>query len=204
MAEQEYGDPATRTRILEAARALTEEGADVTMGAVATRAGVSRQAVYLHVGDRTGLLTALVDHMDRSQGVGDEVKAVFAAPTGVDALERLVAMITRHHPRIIGVARVLDAARLTDPDAAAAWQDRMANRRRGARLIIQRIADEGRLAPPWDVDAAATLLYALTLPQLWDELVSTQNWNADQYRDYLTALLQAAFVRPAGEARPPA
>jgi len=52
------GDPATRARILTAARALLEEhpGVAPSMGAVARFAGVSRQALYLHFDDRAGLL----------------------------------------------------------------------------------------------------------------------------------------------------
>lgn len=195
MAQDAYGDPVTRTAILDAAWALIEAGADATMGAVADRAGVSRQAVYLHVGDRGGLLTALVGHMDHSLGLDDQARQVFAAPTSIEALDRLIAMIADHHPRIIGVARVLDAARHSDPDAAAAWQDRMASRLHGARMIVQRLADEDRLAPQWDLDTAATLLYTLTLPRVWDELVTAQGWTPDRYRDQLTTLLRSAFVR---------
>lgn len=199
MANEAYGDPATRSRILDAAWALTEQGAEVTMGAVAAHAGVSRQAVYLHVGDRAGLLTALVEHMDRSLGLDAQARQVFTAPTGLEALKRLVAMIADHHPRIIGVARVLDAARLTDPDAAAAWDDRMAGRLDGARRIVRRLADEGQLTPTWDLETAATLLYTLTLPRVWDELVIRQGWTPDRYREQLTALLCAAFVHIAPE-----
>lgn len=192
---EEYGAPETRARILDAAWDLIEEGDEVTMGAVAARAEVSRQAVYLHVGDRSGLLTALVGHMDRALGLDERARQVFAAPTGAEALQRLVAMIAEHHPRIIGVARVLDAARQSDPDAAAAWDDRMASRLQGSQSIVQRLADEGRLAPTWDVDTAATLLYALTLPRLWDEFINGQGWSSAQYRDHLTTLLTRTLIR---------
>ena len=64
-----YGDPATRRRILQAAWELLEQrGAGVRLVDVADRAGVSRQAVYLHFGDRSGLLVALVDFIDVSLG----------------------------------------------------------------------------------------------------------------------------------------
>lgn len=189
-----YGDPQTRARILDAAWALIEDGDEVTMGAVAARAEVSRQAVYLHVGDRSGLLTALVGHMDQALGLDEHASQVFAAPTGLEALHRLVAMVTEHHPRIIGVARVLDAERLSDPDAAAAWHDRMTSRLHGSRLIVQRLADEDRLAPAWDVDTAAALLYTLLLPRLWDELVTGQRWSSGQYREHVTTLLTRALI----------
>lgn len=190
-----YGDPATRTRILDVTWRLIEDGDDATMAAVAKAAGVSRQAVYLHFGDRGGLLLALVEHMDRSLGIEELVPWVFGAPTGVEALERLVTVLARLHERIIGVARVFDAARLTDPDVAAAWDDRMAGRREAHRRVFQRIADEDRLADGWDVATAARLAYVLTLPRVWDELVVRGDWDSERYVEHLTALLRDGFVR---------
>ena len=190
-----YGDPATRTRILDVTWRLIEDGDDATMAAVAKAAGVSRQAVYLHFGDRRGLLLALVEHMDRSLGIEELVPWVFGAPTGVEALERLVTVLARFHERIMGVARVFDATRLTDPDVAAAWDDRMAGRREAHGRVFQRIADEDRLADGWDVATAARLAYVLTLPRVWDELVVRGDWDSERYVEHLTALLRDGFVR---------
>ncbi len=167
------------------------------MGAVARRAGVSRQAVYLHVGDRTGLLVALVDHMDRSLGLEERGREVFAAPSAVDGIERLLGMLAVAHEGIAPVARILEAARRTDPDAEAAWADRMGRRRAGSRHLVERLAAEGGLAADWDVESAAALLYAFTLPAMWDALVVEQGWTAEQYRDRLTAALKSALVRGA-------
>ncbi|MFI6273953.1 TetR/AcrR family transcriptional regulator [Streptomyces sp. NPDC050988] len=53
-----------RARLLEAATRLIEEhgAAGVTMEAVATAASVGKGTVFRRFGDRTGLLTALLDH----------------------------------------------------------------------------------------------------------------------------------------------
>ncbi|MEU5041774.1 TetR/AcrR family transcriptional regulator [Streptomyces griseorubiginosus] len=57
-----------RARLLEAAaRLIAEHGvAGVTMEAVATAAGVGKGTVFRRFGDRTGLLTALLDHSART------------------------------------------------------------------------------------------------------------------------------------------
>ncbi|MGW3339547.1 TetR/AcrR family transcriptional regulator [Streptomyces seoulensis] len=57
-----------RARLLEAAtRLIAEHGvAGVTMEAVATAAKVGKGTVFRRFGDRTGLLTALLDHSSRS------------------------------------------------------------------------------------------------------------------------------------------
>ncbi|WP_369197949.1 TetR/AcrR family transcriptional regulator [Streptomyces djakartensis] len=56
-----------RARLLEAAaRLVAERGADaVTMEAVAAAACVGKGTVFRRFGDRTGLLTALLDHSER-------------------------------------------------------------------------------------------------------------------------------------------
>ena len=57
-----------RARLLEAAtRLIAEHGvAGVTMEAVAAEAGVGKGTVFRRFGDRTGLLTALLDHSART------------------------------------------------------------------------------------------------------------------------------------------
>ena len=89
--EPAYGDPDTRRRILDAAWTLLEErGIGIRIADIADKAGVSRQAVYLHFGDRSKLFVALGDYIDISFG-RDRLRAhVFGAPTGVESLRRWV------------------------------------------------------------------------------------------------------------------
>ena len=63
-------DPSTRERLLDAAwREATEHGVDgLTLAAVGARAGVTRQAVYLHFGNRASLLVEMTARFDRTSG----------------------------------------------------------------------------------------------------------------------------------------
>lgn len=196
MSNSDYGDPRTRNRILEAARELLEDhGLPITMAQVAEEAGVSRQALYNHVGDRSGLMVQLVAHLDEVLGLAELARPITEAATGRAALEAMVAVHATYHERIIGFTRQAEALRHGDPAIDAAWQDRMSGRRRAHHAIVRRIADEGDLAEGWDVDTAAVLFHTVTLPRTWDELVVERGWTTDQYAAHMTRLLTRAFVR---------
>lgn len=190
-----YGDPETRRRILQATWELIEErGEGVTLADAAERAGVSRQAVYLHFGDRAGLLLALVQYMPEALGFQDLLAHVFAAPTGVEMLRRAVEVHSTYHARIDSVAQVLEAGQYRDEALRAAWRDRMDRSRAAHRAMIQRIADEGQLAECWTVEDAADLFYTVTMQGPWRELTRELGWTPERYAENMTTLLLESFV----------
>ncbi|MEO5698814.1 MAG: TetR/AcrR family transcriptional regulator [Burkholderiaceae bacterium] len=192
-----YGDPQTRDRILAATQALVaERGSKLKLSDVADRAGVSRQAVYLHFGDRTGLLVALVQHMDETLALGASLAQLFQAETGADVIARTMALHGRFSASTDPIASILEAAQYDDEALGAAWRDRMHFRHQVHQRIVQRIAELGELAPDWPADAAADLLYALTLPGPWRELTRELGWTQSQYVDAMSSLLGKALLAP--------
>jgi AcrR family transcriptional regulator len=195
-----YGDPDTRRRVLQAAWELLEqEGSGVRLVDVANRAGVSRQAVYLHFGDRSGLLVALMDFIDVSLGAVQIRAHVHGAGTGGESLERFIETMSWYTAKIDRVAQVTEAGKDQDEALAAAWRDRMGRRQLHLRSIVERIAAEGRLAEGWSVDAAVELLYVVTMPGPWRELTRELGWTAEQYTQHLTRLVRGSLLteRPA-------
>jgi hypothetical protein len=65
---------------------------------------------------------------DELSGFDDRVWAALALPP-VQGLERLVRAWLDYLPEIQPVANALEAARVTDPAGAAAWQERMTDLR---------------------------------------------------------------------------
>ena len=195
-AEVVYGDPETRQRILQATWELIEErGSGVRLVDAAERAGVSRQTVYLHFGDRAGLLLALVQYMPESLGFQQLLAHVFDAPTGAEALERAVELHSSYHSKIDSVAQVLEAAQYQDEDLGAAWRNRMDASRAAHRAIIERIADEGHLADGWTVETAGDLFYTVTMNGPWRELTRGLGWTSKQYAENITRLLRRSLLR---------
>jgi AcrR family transcriptional regulator len=166
-------------RVLAAARRLVADRgfADVTMAAVARAAGVSRNTVLNHVGDRAGLARALLD--DHERGLQD---ALLDGPPplgpGADAEERLVAFLQ-------ALAAHTDAHRdlLAEVDGAApaGWY------RTGAyaawRLHLAALL--GELGMTADPAALADVLLAALAPDF------VVHWRTDEgrSREELTALL---------------
>jgi AcrR family transcriptional regulator len=201
--------PSTRDRILDATLALIQRGdhGPVSMGAIAKAAGLSRQALYLIFADRADLYIALVRRVDEGRGMPAEQAKVEAAPDGVEALARIVAMQAHLLPPLRPIANAFDVLRRQDPDAERAWQDRLDSRYRLCRSIIEQLEQEGRLRAGLDVDAAADLAWSLTSFRTWDELVCQRGWSAERYKEELFRLLLHAVVRSpdelAAEARKP-
>jgi AcrR family transcriptional regulator len=190
-----YGDPETRRRILDAAWALLEErGTGIRIADVAAKADVSRQAVYLHFGNRASLFVALGDHIDVSFGRDDLRKHVFGAPTGVESLRRWVQTMSWYTAKIDSVSRILELGADSDEALGAVWKDRMTGRRGHVRRITERIEAEGRLAEGWTVEAAADLIFAVTLPGPWRVLTSVLDWSEERYAEEITGLLERSLL----------
>jgi AcrR family transcriptional regulator len=163
----------SEARILDAALACLREGGGLTMAQVAEKAGLSRQAVYLHFPGREALLAALQARQPAAPDLG-------AAPSARAALALLVGAQSDADPALAALAEA--------PEAAAA---RLAR----CRQVAARFQAEGALAPQLSHDAAADLLWSLTGPRLWQELVSGRGWSADRYRTHITYLAAGALTK---------
>lgn len=187
----------TRERILATTLRLIQRGEGrVSMGAIAKAAGLSRQALYLIFADKTDLFVALARYVDEQRGLDQEVAKIQAAPTGVDALLAMVDLQTRANPALKSIGNAFEALRHEDPAAEKAWQDRLDHRLQGARAIVARIAEEGRLRPGLNEADAADLAWTLTSLRMWDDLVTQRGWSAEAYREQVGQLLVFAIAGP--------
>jgi AcrR family transcriptional regulator len=190
----------TRAALLAATRALLEEQGteSLTMAAVAERAGVSRRAVYLHFASRTELLTELFGYVSEQEGLQASLQPVWEAPDAAAALEEWAHHLARFHPRVLAVARAIQRVRRVDPDAEAHWKLVMADQQACCQRLATWLAREQRLAPPWTVQTATDMLWALMSYDLLEELLVDRGWSPRRYRTYLAALFRSTFLSDAG------
>jgi AcrR family transcriptional regulator len=188
----------TYAALLEAAREIVEERglSELTMGAVAERAGVTRRSVYLRFESRTQLLTALFDHVNEQEGLAASLQAVHEASDAASALTAWAEHVARFHPRIARVARAIQVMTEVDVDAAEHWRLVQADWRRLCRNLAERTGQEGRLATGWTVETMADMLQALMSFDVLESLVGLHGWTDDAYAAHLARLAHSTFLRP--------
>ncbi|MPZ58209.1 MAG: TetR family transcriptional regulator [Rhizobiales bacterium] len=188
--------PDTRERILAATWTLVEESQDlkVRIADIAAAAGVSRQAVYLHFGNRANLLLAAVQYRDMTSPTAGIARAAETDPIP-GALATFVETWFAHIPRIQPVARLLSAASQTDPEARVAWDDRMALLRRLSFALAKRLADGGVLKPEWTPGQAADWIWHRTHLDGWRHLVGECGWDAADYRRCVCTSLERDLLK---------
>jgi AcrR family transcriptional regulator len=185
----------TRARILEAAwQRVRDHGTSaVSVKDIAAAAGVSRQLVYFHFGNRAGLLTAMARHQDRRSGFADQVAATRALPPQ-HALETLLGAWCAYLPDLLPVARALEAALITGDEGGSAWRDRMNDLWKVLRHTIERLADCDLLADDWTIDAATDWAWARIQPSTYAHLVGERGWTHDDYAERTTRTLLAELL----------
>ena len=186
---------ATRALLLAAAAdALREGDAGFSMGDVARRAGVTRQAVYLHFRHRGELLIAAIAEINAAVGLEEDLARVMEAPSAQDALGRLVATLVRHGARTRAVARALRRHLEDDPEARAAWARRGPGRAAAVRQVTRRLAAERALRDGLAPADAAALVTAIVSADAIEALVEGRGWSLARTEQALGRAVRAAVL----------
>ncbi len=191
---------ATRNAILECAWRLMERSGrvDLSLVEIAREAGVSRQTLYLAFGGRGGLLVAMTDWKDASTDhVARIVAARQAAGGSAAGLHRYVDAWLDYLPEIYPVGILLDAASLTDEDAARVWNARLIGAvRNGFALILRDVAAKGGLPCRWSAGDAADAIWSAVHPTAWRRLVVERGWSPDAFRALAHDVVDRLLLAP--------
>lgn len=185
----------TRAAILNATWSLIADRKrlDVSQAEIAAAAGVSRQTIYLAFGNRAGLLTEMVRNKDLQSDHVTRLGEISRAETATPAdLLRYVAIWLDYLPLIYPVGILLDAAALTDPEAASAWDDRMKGALlAGLKRIFSHLSKAGHHAAGLEAERAAELVWSLIHPASWRQLVEGCGWSAEEFRGSRIEIIQS-------------
>jgi len=189
-------NPETRNRILKAACKLLEasQGRDVRMTDIAKRAGITRQALYLHFSTRAELLIATTHYVDVVKSVEQRLMPSRTAATGLKRLDAYIEAWASYIPEIYGIAKALIIMSETDDAAAAAWDDRMRAMRHGCEAAINALREDKMLSPRHSPQEATDLLWTLLSVRNWEQLTIECGWSQKKYADTLQLLARRLFV----------
>jgi AcrR family transcriptional regulator len=185
----------TRVAVLDAARALFESTGYHGTGleSVAKRAGVSRQAIYLHFSSKADLLRALHERINE-QDVEPPFRAVWSADTVEQALDAWVAASAEAIPKFIVIASALNAARRFDADVEATWEAPKHSHYDDCKRLARRLGSERRLAKGVTVADAADILWNLTGIWSYESLVQDRGWSVQRWSRWVGELLRQQLL----------
>jgi AcrR family transcriptional regulator len=175
-------DEPTRERILSAAWQVSRERGSVqfTLAEVASLAGVSRQALYLHFDNRAGLLVEMARRIDHRSGFVSRIAATRKRPA-LQGFRQVLRLWYQHLEEILTVARALEAAAITADEGAKAYHDRMDAWHETLRACVVALADAGLLRREWTVDRATDWVWARTQPAGYEYLVRQRGWSPEAF-----------------------
>ncbi len=190
---------ATRQLIIDSATALFLEQGYVatTIDAIAAQAGVAVSTVYSIFTNKRGILNEI-----RQQWHGQsQIKAILAeAVARNDAehfLERVAYASRRQWETSATMMTIYESAAAADPEAAAELQAARDGRRANLGQFLGAIYPLLRQ----DISAAqaTTILLALTLAELYSEVVEVAGWSPDAYERWLADALKQQLLAPSRE-----
>jgi AcrR family transcriptional regulator len=185
---------ATQQMIVDAARDLfLQQGYGVTtIDAIAAQAGVAVSTVYAVFKNKRGILKAIREAWHQESGQ----RTIYAqALTENDPQKRmeLAAHATRRQWETGGnMIAIYKSAADVDAEAASEMQESLAGRRRGMQHFISESTP--LIRSDLAVEKATDLFLALTLAEIYQNLVGQSNWTPDEYEAWLAQTLKQQLL----------
>jgi AcrR family transcriptional regulator len=190
----------TQRRILDAAfRLFVDRGyAGTTIAAVAERAGVSPETIYLSLGGKRGLLEGVIETAIAGEDdIPTQGNAWWATVAQLPGAPERLAMMVEFSCTILGRTRPIHAVirGAADKEAFAAalgkrlLHDRLANQ---TERVREYLGDD--LRPGLSVADAGQRYSALASPELYQMLTVEFGWTAARHRKWLTDLLETELL----------
>jgi AcrR family transcriptional regulator len=193
------GRPDTRRAILEAARHLFEDQGYFGAGleAVAKKAGVSRQAIYLHFASKADLLTALHMHIFSTDVAPSlERHPIWTAPTALAALDAAIAVDAEVASKVWRIHEALVVARRHHPEVDETLRPREQDRYAEHIRLGRWLKKEGNLPQGMRVATFADMLWGLASIGTFVNLVVERDWSVDRFKRWVGDTVRLHLASP--------
>lgn len=196
----------TQDRLLQAAGALfAERGYErATVSAIARRAGVTVQTLYLAWGSKRALLRAYLEAALASQAgpigrVGDR----FAGRGAREVVDGMAALVAAVAARSAPAWKLYRDAAAVDSQIAADWAQLQQLRRGTFDAIVRNIPAEA-LRSGLTREAARDTAWAIASPEAYEVLVRHAGYTLDEFERWMADTLAAALLANQSLAAPAA
>jgi AcrR family transcriptional regulator len=195
----------TRARILDAARRLLVSGtySSVTMEDIAREAGVAYQTIYAIFGSKLRLAQSLVEigfpHVADALKLFDQLGSSLDPELGLRTSARVSRLIYELCADLLRFMRESG-----DPGLLAHYREREEQRLVGMiqHQVPGLLERSGRLREGISPSEAVAVLWALSGPDQFTQLVFDRGWTPARYEEWLGDALVNTLLEPAGQQRP--
>jgi AcrR family transcriptional regulator len=185
---------ATQTLIIDTSRDLfLQQGYGVTtIEAIAEKAGVAVSTIYAIFKSKRGILRAIRQAWHETSGQADIYKTALAQPDGKTRLELAAHATRRQWETGASMTAIYRSAAAVDAEAAAELQISLQGRQAHLDQFIA--ASTTLLRPELTQTQAAAIFRALTLAEVYRELVEREGWSPAAYEQWLAQILQQQLL----------
>jgi AcrR family transcriptional regulator len=193
----------TRQRIIDAARRLLVKGtySSVTMDDIASEAGVAYQTVYSVFGTKLHLAQAMIDSGLHVEGVDDLIAQTREVPDPEVMLRTGAQIARRINEPCADLVRFMRES--GDPDLLKRHHEMEARRFSEVGFVPQRLESSGRLRPNLSASEAHDVIWAMSSPDWYIQLVFERGWTPSRYEEWLGDALIHLLLQPKAAERSP-
>ena len=188
----------TRARITQAARQVFAErgygAANITD--VAATAGVAVTTVYKLYGNKRALLAAVAD----AWGQQFPLRRLDVPQNPTAAISWWSVLARRQWEAGLDIGMIYAGAVASEPDVRADLQPRLAMREQAIRLVSEAVRP--RLKDGLTQDDAIAIISALTIPEVYRDLVRDRGWTPDHYQEWVERTLTEQLLTSPTRAKP--
>jgi AcrR family transcriptional regulator len=180
----------TQQLIVDTARTLfLEQGyAATTIEMISTAAGVAVSTVYAVFKNKRGILRAIREAWHQSSGQREIYQQAAQQPDPARRLELMAHATRRQWEVSADMITIYRGAAAADTEAAAELEAAL----QGRRVFLEQFFEEmgSMLRADLDFNQAVAVARALTLAEVYQELVDTAGWSPDEYEIWLAETLK--------------
>lgn len=164
-----------------------------TIEAIASEAGVAVSTVYAIFKNKRGILRAIREAWHRASGQRDVYESALLQADASKRLELAAHATRRQWETGAAMIAIYRGAAAVDAEAA----DELAEALHGRRAHIAHFMRQSRdmFRPDLTYEQAAAIFRALTLAEVYEELVNVAGWSPDAYEQWLVEALKEQLLR---------